>query len=84
VDEAILGYENMSLLETIKKLKPDIMAVGYDQKGIEEEVRKVIDGENMNIRVVRIGRFGSADLDSSSKIKRKILILNFNKSLKIL
>jgi len=73
VDEAILGYEDMSFVETIRKLKPDIIAVGYDQKGIEEEVRKVIDAGKIRIPVVRIGRFGTADLDSSSKIKRKIL-----------
>ncbi|MFH0897945.1 MAG: adenylyltransferase/cytidyltransferase family protein [Candidatus Bathyarchaeota archaeon] len=73
VDEAILGYENVSFTETIKKLKPNIIAVGYDQKSIEEEVRKTIDAEKIDINVVRIGRFGPTDLDSSSKIKRKIL-----------
>ncbi len=73
VDEAVLGYEAISLIETIKKLKPNIIALGYDQKSIENDVRKVVNAEKLNIRVVRIGRFGPADLDSSSKIKRKIL-----------
>lgn len=73
VDEAVLGYESISLKETIKKLKPDIIAVGYDQKSIEEDVRKILAKEKLDIKVVRIGRFGPADLDSSSKIKRKIL-----------
>lgn len=73
VDEAILGYGDLSFAETIRKIKPDIIAVGYDQREIEEEVKKIIDVEGMGIRVVRVGRFGSEDLDSSSKIKRKIL-----------
>ena len=73
VDEAVLGYEDLSMADTIRKLKPDIIAVGYDQKGIEEETRRVIEAEKFDVRVVRVGRFGSADLDSSSKIKRKIL-----------
>jgi FAD synthetase len=73
VDEAILGYEDISLVETIDKLRPDIIAVGHDQIDIEEDVKKIIDAGKMMICIARIGRFGSDDLDSSSKIKRKIL-----------
>ena len=73
VDEAILGYEEISLAATIRKIKPNIITVGYDQKDIEEDVKKIIDAEGMDIRIIRIGRFGPADLDSSSKIKRKIM-----------
>ena len=73
VDEAILGYEDISLVETINKIKPDIIAVGHDQIDIEEDVKKIIAAGKMMICIARIGRFGLADLDSSSKIKRKIL-----------
>lgn len=73
VDEAILGYEDMSLAETIQKLKPDLIAIGYDQRDIEIAVRGIIEAEKMKIQIVRIGRFGPANLDSSSKIKRKIM-----------
>jgi FAD synthetase len=73
VDEAILGYEEISLAETIRKIKPNIITVGYDQKVIEEDIRRIINAEGMDIHIVRIGRFGPADLDSSSKIKRKIV-----------
>ena len=73
VDEAILGYRNMSLFETIEKLKPEFIAVGYDQRAVEEEVKKIIESGKMTIRVVRIDHFGPKDLDSSSKIRRKIL-----------
>jgi FAD synthetase len=73
VDEAILGYEDLSFEETIAKIKPDIIAVGYDQRSIENAVRAFIKARELTIEVVRVGKFGRADLDSSSKIKRKIL-----------
>jgi FAD synthetase len=73
VDEAILGYEDLSFEETIAKIKPDIIAVGYDQRSIENDVRAFIKARGLMIEVVRVGKFGRADLDSSSKIKRKIL-----------
>jgi FAD synthetase len=73
VDEAILGYEDLSFEETIVKVKPDIIVVGYDQQSIENDVRAFIKERGLTIEVVRVGKFGRADLDSSSKIKRKIL-----------
>jgi len=73
VDEAILGYEELSFKETITKVKPDIIAVGYDQQSIENDVKAVIREKGMKIKVERIGKFGPEDLASSSKIKRKIL-----------
>lgn len=73
VDEALLGYENLSFEETITKVKPDIIAVGYDQLSIENDVKAFIKARGLTIEVVRVGKFGKVDLDSSSKIKRKIL-----------
>ena len=71
VDEALLGYEEFDMGKVIEKIKPDIIAVGHDQDGIEREVRKAI--AEKNIQIVRIGRFGKEELNSSSKIKRKII-----------
>ncbi len=73
VDEALLGYEDLSFEETILQVQPDIIAVGYDQLDIENDVQELITARNLPIEVVRVGKFGRADLDSSSKIKRKIL-----------
>lgn len=78
VDEAILGWEDFSIDKVIEKLKPDVIAVGHDQAGIEKEVLKAIEEKNAAIEVARIGRFGKRELDSSSKIVRKI-IDSFNK-----
>ncbi|MBS7658775.1 MAG: adenylyltransferase/cytidyltransferase family protein [Candidatus Bathyarchaeia archaeon] len=73
VDLAILGYEELSFEKVLEKIKPDIVAVGYDQEDIYEAVKRIIEKEKLNIKVVRIGRFGPEDLNSSSKIKRKVI-----------
>jgi FAD synthetase len=73
VDEAILGYEDLSFEDTILKVNPDIIAMGHDQQVLEKQIQSFITEHNLNIRVVRIGKFGREDLDSTSKIKRRIL-----------
>ena len=73
VDEAILGYENFSMNEVIDKIKPQVIAMGYDQKDMTKAVEEAIDRNKLKIRVVRIGKFGKDELDSSSGIKRKII-----------
>ena len=73
VDEAILGLEDFSIEKVIEKIKPDVIAVGHDQDGIEKEVQKAIEEKDINIQVAKIGRFGKRELDSSSKIMRKIV-----------
>jgi FAD synthetase len=73
VDEAILGYENFSMDEVIDKIKPDIIAMGYDQKDMAKAVEEAIARKGLKIRVVRVGKFGENALDSSSEIKRKII-----------
>lgn len=73
VDEALLGFEEFNMGTVVDKIQPDIIAVGYDQDGIEEEVRKAVATKSRAISIVRIGRFGDEELSSSSKIKRKII-----------
>lgn len=73
VDEAILGWEDFSIEKVIEKIKPDIIAVGHDQDGIEKEVQKAIKEKKISIGIAKIGRFGKRELDSSSKIVRKII-----------
>ena len=72
VDEAILGLEDFSIEKVIEKIKPEVIAVGHDQDGIEKEVLKSIEEKKFTIEVAKIERFGKKELDSSSKIVRKI------------
>jgi FAD synthetase len=73
VDDVVLGYERFHIGEVIEKIKPDIIALGYDQAGIEDEVKTYIEANSLPIVVVRIGKFGENALDSSSKIRQKII-----------
>jgi len=73
VDEAILGYEDFNIGKVIEKIKPDIIAVGYDQDGMEKAVKDYVREKGLKIKVVKIGKFGEDELDSSSKIKQKII-----------
>ena len=73
VDETVLGYEKFDIAEIIQKMKPDIIALGYDQVEMELNVKKHIAKRKLYIEVFRIGKFGANALDSSSKIKQKII-----------
>jgi FAD synthetase len=73
VDEAILGYENFNMDQVIDKIRPDVIAMGYDQKGLTKTVEKAIARRGFNIKIVKIGKFGEDELNSSSGIKRKII-----------
>ena len=73
VDEAILGYEDFNMEKVIEKIKPDIIAIGHDQNGIEKAVKDYLEKSGLNIKVVKISKFEEDELDSSSKIKQKII-----------
>jgi FAD synthetase len=73
VDCAILGFQKFNIGRVIDKVSPDVIAVGYDQEGVERTVRKYVEEKKLNIRIVRIGKFGEDELNSSSKIKQRII-----------
>jgi FAD synthetase len=73
VDKAILGFEGFDIGEVIDEIKPDIIALGYDQTEMETAIQTYITMHQLPIEVVRIGKFGKNALDSSSKIKQKII-----------
>jgi len=72
VDEAILGYEELDINKVLEKIKPDVIAVGHDQDDMEKAVRKAAAEKGYNIQILKIGKFGKDELNSSSKIKRKV------------
>jgi len=73
VDEAILGLEDFDIGDVIEKIKPDIIALGYDQTEMELQVREYIKKHGLNVKTIRVGKFGEDELDSSSKIRQKIV-----------
>ena len=73
VDEALLGFEDLDLDRVIQQVRPDIIAVGHDQDGILNQILKIKTGRELELDVVQVGRFGEEELNSSSKIKTKIV-----------
>jgi FAD synthetase len=75
VDEAILGYEDFDMGKVIDRIRPDVIALGYDShmSSLENSVRNAIKEKALKIKIVKIGKFSSDELDSSSKIKQRIV-----------
>lgn len=73
VDEAILGYEDMNMYKVIEMIKPDIIALGYDKAELEKELKRYVKEKGLNIEVIRVSKFNSAEPNSSSSIRRKII-----------
>ncbi len=73
VDEAILGVEG-DIFQTVEKVRPDIIALGYDQPFKEEWVAEECRKRGIDVKVVRLGKLGG-DLDGTRKIVQKIIDL---------
>lgn len=53
VDLALLGSES-SIYEVVEAIRPDIIAIGYDQKHSEEELRSESEKRGVKVTVVRL------------------------------
>ena len=73
VDEAVLGLEYFDLGNVIEQVKPDVIALGYDQQDIEANVCEYINKRGLHVKVIRLGKFENDELSSSSKIREKIV-----------
>lgn len=69
VDKAILGGEDFDTLTVIKEVKPDIIALGYDQDDLAELLAK----QNLGVKIVKLGKYGEV---SSSMIRKIIYSTN--------
>ena len=68
VDKAVIGYED-DFLRIVEEIKPDIIALGYDQhfEGLEEMLKK----RGIKVKIVRCGKY-NGDLNKTRKIIEKI------------
>jgi FAD synthetase len=73
VDEAVLGLKDFDIGNVIKTIQPNVIALGYDQKDMEQRVKEYVERNHLNVKVVRVGKFEAEELDSSSKIRQKIV-----------
>lgn len=73
VDEAVLGNEG-DMYAVLKEIKPDIIALGYDQIHDEEKIRKELKKRKLDARVVRLPKYSKIeDLNGTRRIIGKII-----------
>jgi len=73
VDAAILGYEDVGMWyeQVIDDVKPDIIALGYDQDSAARTVTELVRRKRINIRIVRLTKFDREKYLSSSAIRQR-------------
>ncbi|OGY99549.1 MAG: hypothetical protein A3B13_00535 [Candidatus Liptonbacteria bacterium RIFCSPLOWO2_01_FULL_45_15] len=69
VDEVLVGDEEMGSWEIIKRIRPHVVAVGYDQKEMKRDLENSIDNFNWFIEIETISahkpeKYHSSLLDS--------------------
>jgi len=74
VDAAVLGSEG-SIFESVMKVKPDMIALGYDQKHDESELEKEAKRYGLSLKFVRLGT-KMPDVKSSKIIENRKEIIN--------
>jgi FAD synthetase len=71
VDKAILGTEG-DMYETVRKIDPDIIALGYDQSFDERKLEMELRKRGLKARVVRLSKHED-DLNGTRKIIQKVV-----------
>ncbi len=71
VDEAFLGYYG-DIYKIVLEIKPDIIAIGHDQKHDPEQIVKDLKERGLDVKVVRLERIDH-DLNGTRKIIRKVI-----------
>ena len=73
VDEAYLGQKD-DIYKIVEKIKPDIIALGYDQIHDEKIILKNLQNRNIKSKIVRIPKYKNIeDLNGTRKIISKII-----------
>jgi FAD synthetase len=73
VDKAYLGSED-DMYAIVEEVKPDIIALGYDQIHDENNIKKELLKRNLSAKVVRLSEYQcGSDLDGTRRIIQKII-----------
>ena len=82
VDEAVLGHED-DMYAIVKEIKPDIIALGYDQVHDEKKIEQDLKKRKLVAKVVRLPKYsGMEDLNGTRWIIGKIITAyEFQKSM---
>jgi FAD synthetase len=73
VDEAYLGYEK-DMYRIVEEIKPDIIALGFDQIHDDIAIQKELKKRKLNVQVVRLPKYqGESDLEGTRRIIQKVI-----------
>jgi FAD synthetase len=73
VDEAYIGHEG-DMYAIVEEIKPDIIALGFDQIHDETTIKKELKKRNLKAEVVRLPRYqGESDLEGTRRIIQKVI-----------
>jgi FAD synthetase len=67
VDKAILGLEG-NIYDILSIVKPDIVALGYDQDFDTEEIISEAKKRGLDVKVVRISQYSETEFNGTRKI----------------
>lgn len=73
VDEAYLGHED-DMYSIVEEIKPDIIALGFDQIHDESIIKNELKKRKLNVQVVRLSQYqGGSDLEGTRRIIQKVI-----------
>ncbi|HLF07245.1 MAG TPA: adenylyltransferase/cytidyltransferase family protein [Thermoplasmata archaeon] len=72
VDRALIG-DDRDMYKTVERVRPDVIALGFDQKHDETKILAEIERRGLGpVRIVRVGQFGG-ELEATRRIVQKII-----------
>jgi len=71
VDKAVNGKEG-DMLDIVKEIRPDVIALGYDQRFDEKKLEEQLKKDGLNVKIVRCSHYTEDDLNGTRRIIRKI------------
>lgn len=71
VDRAVLGREG-DMFKVVEEIKPDIIALGYDQAHDAEKISQELEKRGLEVKVARLTEL-NGDLDGTRKIIKKVV-----------
>jgi FAD synthetase len=73
VDRAVLGYETEDQSVIVQDIKPNIVALGYDQNANTHAIEERLSEAGMSTKIVRLEKMKADGLCSSTLIRKRII-----------
>ena len=73
VDKAVIGLDTEDHTIIVEQIKPDIIALGYDQYTDVSALEKYFNEKGLNTKIVRLEKREADGLCSSTQIRKRII-----------